>query len=530
MTQRQKTFGFMERQEPMSAAGAAAPAGYKGLYGFHKYWGKKPHEPLAYVIERLTKPGQLVLDPFVGSGTVAREALLRSRRFIGFDINPVAIALTRMLVHPPSVEDVRAAISDVENKVKDRISDSYRLSDGEVAAHYLWNEDRITQVWIRGAKGKTRRESKPTPYDRKLSERYSRYRSRFARSPRFFTNGRINSAPEMSLDDIMTGRAQRNLDILIEAIDDLPHGLRTPLMLCLTAASGQMTKMVFAITDRGKTSGEKTSKIEVGSWVIGYWRPKVHFEVNVWNCFERRTSKLIRAIEDGDPLGSTKISDTAEGVLENLAQTYLFCGDCRQKMESLPDRSVDLIITDPPHGDRVPYLELSEFWNGILRKEVDFDREIVFSNAKERGKNADSYVAAMTEFFDDTPRILSPSGFLVVLFNARQRKQWAALRNLCNGSKDRKRGSLNYIGQFPCAYSAGSVVQDNRKKSLKSDYALVFAKRNVNESSSRGLGDLYMIPGWSDELPDQMNGEYLCRPRPKVFQDIDRVAAPDGFA
>ena len=505
--QRQKAFDFMETREPISAAVAAAPAGYKGLYGFHKYWGKKPHEPLAYVIERLTKPGQIVLDPFVGSGTAAREALLRSRRFIGFDINPIAIALTRMLVHPPSVEDVRAAISNIEHAVKEQIVDSYRLIDGEVATHHLWNEDKITQVWVRGAKGRTREERIPTLHDHELSELYDCYHSRFARSPRFFTNGRINAAPEMSLDDIMTGRAQRNLDILIEAIDDLSHDIRTALMLCLTAASGQMTKMVFAVMGRGKTTGEKASRVEVGSWVIGYWRPKIHFEVNVWNCFERRASKLIRALEDGDPLNSTQISDTADGVLENVAQTYLFCGDCRQKMESLPDRSVDLIITDPPHGDRVPYLELSEFWNGILGAEVNFDREIVLSNAKERGKTAHSYAVAMTEFFDDIPRLLSSSGFFVVLFNARQKEQWAVLRNLCNGSGYRKTGSLNYIGRFPCAYSAGSVIQDNRKKSLKSDYALVFSKRNARKSSSDRFGDLSMIPGWSNELPDQMNGE-----------------------
>ncbi len=494
----------MEIQDPISAAVAAAPAGYKGLYGFHKYWGKKPHEPLAYVIERLTKPGQVVFDPFVGSGTAAREALLRSRRFIGFDINPIAIALTRMLVHPPSVDDVRAALFDIEHSVKNRILDSYRMSDDKVATHFLWNEDKIAQVWVRGSKGRAREERKPTQHDHRLSESFSRYNSRYARSPRFFTNKRINAAPEMSLDDIMTGRAQRNLDMLIEAIDGFPPDVRTTLMLCLTAASGQMTKMVFAVTGRGKTTGEKASKVEVGSWVIGYWRPKLHFEVNVWNCFERRASKLARALKDGDPLASTQISDTANDVLENVAQTYLFCGDCRQKMESLPDRSVDLIITDPPHSDRVPYLELSEFWNGILGAEVNFDREIVFSNAKERGKTADSYAAAMTEFFDDIPRLLSPSGFLVVLFNARQREQWAALRNISNSGKRHKTKPLNYVGRFPCIYSAGSVLQDNRKKSLKSDYALVFTKRNFGKSSNGRSNGLSMIPGWSDELPDQM--------------------------
>ena len=62
----QKSLAFDEL--PITAAQTMAPKGYVGLYGFHKYWGKKPHEPIAYLIEQLSAPGQLVVDPFVGSG------------------------------------------------------------------------------------------------------------------------------------------------------------------------------------------------------------------------------------------------------------------------------------------------------------------------------------------------------------------------------------------------------------------------------------------------------------------------------
>lgn len=68
-------------REPMivTPQKASRPKGYTGLYGFHKYWGKKPHEPLAFAIEHLTRKGDIVLDPFVGSGTAARESLLLGR-------------------------------------------------------------------------------------------------------------------------------------------------------------------------------------------------------------------------------------------------------------------------------------------------------------------------------------------------------------------------------------------------------------------------------------------------------------------
>ena len=38
-------------------------------------------------VERLSAPGEVVLDPFAGSGTVAVECALRRRRSISVDVN-----------------------------------------------------------------------------------------------------------------------------------------------------------------------------------------------------------------------------------------------------------------------------------------------------------------------------------------------------------------------------------------------------------------------------------------------------------
>ena len=274
----------------------STPKGYKGLYAFHKYWGKKPHEPIAYIIERLTSPGDVVLDPFVGSGPVAREALLRSRKFLGFDINPVAVELTNLLSRPPLKQNIARAARHIEEQAKSRILQSYLLPDRTTSAtHYLWDGPSLVKIWVTDGR-RRRRELEPTEHDRATSAKYADYRATRIRPPRFFSNSRINSSPTMSLDNLFTGRAQRNIDLLLEAIQGC-GSINTPaLMLCLTAASGQMTKMVFAVTGRGKTTGSRSDSIEVGSWVIGYWCPRLHFEVNVWHCFERRLKKLQAAL------------------------------------------------------------------------------------------------------------------------------------------------------------------------------------------------------------------------------------------
>ena len=76
------------------------------------------------------------------------------------------------------------------------------------------------------------------------------------------------------------------------------------------------------------------------------------------------------------------------GVFGGDADHAILNGDCLSLLPQLPDNSVDLIITDPPHGDRIPYLELSEIWNVILREEPPFEAEIVVSNAKARSKKS----------------------------------------------------------------------------------------------------------------------------------------------
>lgn len=53
--------------------------------------GRHPTQKPEYLLERIilasTEDGQIVLDPFCGSGTTGVEALRFGRKFIGIDVN-----------------------------------------------------------------------------------------------------------------------------------------------------------------------------------------------------------------------------------------------------------------------------------------------------------------------------------------------------------------------------------------------------------------------------------------------------------
>lgn len=63
---------------------------------FH-HWGQS-ESGMADLVQRLTKPGQLICDPFLGGGTTAVVALALGRRFVGCDIDPAHVANARARV------------------------------------------------------------------------------------------------------------------------------------------------------------------------------------------------------------------------------------------------------------------------------------------------------------------------------------------------------------------------------------------------------------------------------------------------
>ncbi len=71
----------------------------------------KPQLP-AFFIDRLTRPGDVVCDPFMGRGTTPLQAALMGRRVVGSDANPLSIMLTRPRLNPPALEAIAARLAE----------------------------------------------------------------------------------------------------------------------------------------------------------------------------------------------------------------------------------------------------------------------------------------------------------------------------------------------------------------------------------------------------------------------------------
>lgn len=467
------------------------PNTYTGLQGFHKYWGKKPIDTLLSLIKKLCPPKGVVVDPFLGSGLLSRSCCIAERRFVGIDINPISTELGRLFHDLPSYDEYQDAIDVLSREVRPTIEKTYTRIDGSLGTHFLWNETELESVWT-SLKRRRRIEHHADSHDNIVAAGFNDYAPINLREIKLFTNSRINSTPSLSLRELFKSRALYNIDCLLDRILKFDNViLRRSLLLTLTAASGQMSNLVFAISGRGKTSNsvKQNAKVEVGSWAIGLWRPKKHFEINVWNCFVNRSQKFTKAIKNIPPMPNGKLVDDIEGFFDGKAGCALVNQPSQFALKRIPAASVDLILADPPHSDRMPYLELSEFWNSILQNpSSDFENEIVISNARERRKDIKAYLNDMHEFMRDCARIVKPSGFICVMYNSVDVKGWDYLRNP---------NCLTYVGCFNLAYSARSIVQDNREGAMKTDYVLVYSPDERPSCSKQLEGQ----DGWSTEFP-----------------------------
>lgn len=72
----------------------------------------KPQLP-RFFIERLSRPGERVYDPFMGRGTTPIEAALLGRVPIGNDANPLSLVMARPRLNPPAMPDLQARLSSI---------------------------------------------------------------------------------------------------------------------------------------------------------------------------------------------------------------------------------------------------------------------------------------------------------------------------------------------------------------------------------------------------------------------------------
>jgi hypothetical protein len=99
------------------------------VHGFHSYPARLHPETARRLIEELSRPGDRVLDPFCGSGTVLVEARLAGRAALGVDVNPLAVELSELKANGPGAPWTRRLVP-VAKRVAEHADERRRARAG----------------------------------------------------------------------------------------------------------------------------------------------------------------------------------------------------------------------------------------------------------------------------------------------------------------------------------------------------------------------------------------------------------------
>jgi DNA modification methylase len=86
-------------------------------HGYHRYPAKFIPQIVSRLVEKYTKEGDLIVDPFGGCGTTLVESKVMGRCSVGVDINPVAVLITKAKITPIDPKKIEEAFATVKIKL-----------------------------------------------------------------------------------------------------------------------------------------------------------------------------------------------------------------------------------------------------------------------------------------------------------------------------------------------------------------------------------------------------------------------------
>jgi hypothetical protein len=107
------------------------------------YHGMFPAKVAHYFIQRYSHPGDVVLDPFSGRGTIALQARVEGRKAISNDLNPLAYVLSRAKSDPPSWGEIHNFLDGLEAAYKNSKRDTPDVSPD---IQMLYHENTLKQL------------------------------------------------------------------------------------------------------------------------------------------------------------------------------------------------------------------------------------------------------------------------------------------------------------------------------------------------------------------------------------------------
>ena len=380
-------------------------------FGVHGYFTKQSWNVVAEYIKNFSKSGDIILDPFGGSGVTAVEALMNNRKGISIDINPMAVFIVQALIAPIKRLDLAAAFEKVKNE-------------------YIQNEPK-TDAEIKKA-------LKKYPHPLWLT----------------LPKGSDVETVEQLFSDKQIAQLSLLKSLILKQKDE---NIRKTLLLMF---SGLITKanLTYHTTPNKPKAGQGDCA------AFRYYRYRIapsHVDIDIMYYFELRYKKVRDAKKEMEYFINENTISNAQ-ILKGTATNLKF----------LPKESVDYIYTDPPYGKKIPYLDLSVMWNAWLDLEVtqqDLNEEAI--EGGENKKSKDQYNDLMAQSIKEMYRVLKYDRWLSFVFAHKDPEFWHLIIDTAEscgfeyiGAVPQKNGQTSFKKrQNPFTVLSGQLIINFRK-------------------------------------------------------------------
>ncbi|MDL0108226.1 DNA methyltransferase [Campylobacter felis] len=425
-------------------------------FGCVAYFTRQSWDVVKNNIEHFTFKGDVVLDPFGGSGVSAIEALMSGRQGIHTDLNPLSIFMTKALCAKISLAEFSMLVKEILEEFE-LLRPKNKKETEEFLKKAKYYPNAISEDFGEVASVKMQEEVLWIPKDELLAKGSDVDSVLKLFSP-------LQLAELALLRKLIFEKTAKTRD---KELWEQRKRLRVSLMLGF-----YNTLSLINLTYHNTPKGGPASAI------TRYYRyrlaPQPTF-LNVAEIFKnkvKRVEKGKRELENSpfyeaylsplsgvikdfkSPLLKKRNEDLNQtnSLLEHFNGDKIFQADATN-LKELENKSVDFIYTDPPYGAKIPYLDLSTMWNAWLDLEVDLStrkKECIEKGSLDKGR--EEYKNLMIASLKEMYRVLKYNRWLAFVFQHQDLQLWQIL------VEEAQKLGFEYVG---------SVRQSNGQTSFK---------------------------------------------------------------